>query len=108
MKPLTEVLRDFNEARDMYDILELKLISDQSEILRRLSVCNSHLAEHRIDAHTKWLSYQYNSTAKSQSGKDREADMKTPELYQIRHIMTAVKLLMDSVRSTISTHKKEQ
>ena len=106
MKPLTEVLRDFNEARDMYDNLQLKLVADQSEILRRLSVVNSHLAEHRIEAHTKWLSYQYNSTAKAQSGKDREADMKCPELYQIRHVMTAVKLLMDSVRSTISTHRE--
>lgn len=107
MRPLTEILFEFNETAERYENLTLKFVRDQSEILQKLSCIYKELADHRIIEREKWLSYRHNSTAKSNAGKEAEADLKCPELYQLRHIMTACKLLIDTVRSTISTYKTE-
>jgi len=107
MKPLKEVLNGINEAIDAYHTLKLHLVSDQSEILRKLSCNLAFLEEHRIEAHEKWQSTYFQSTGKTNAAKEREADLKVPELYKIRRIMTGAKVVNDAVRSTIGVYKKQ-
>ena len=106
MKNIKDILTEINEAIDDYHTLKLSLVADQSEILRKLSCNIAFLEEHRIEANEKWQSVYFNSTAKTNAQKEREADFKVPELYKIRRIMTGAVKVLDSVRSTISVYKQ--
>lgn len=108
MKDLTEILFCINQAVDKYEHLKLKQITEQSEILRELTTNLYWLEEYRIQAHEKWHSIYFQSTGKSNASKEREADNKCPEIYQIRRITTAAYKVVDSIRSTISAYKREQ
>lgn len=107
MRKLQDILDEFDAATDTYEALELKFVSDQSELHRRFSICYKHLADHRIEAHARWMSHKYHSTKQSNAAKESEADMKTPELYKIRHVMSACKILVEATRMTISVSKKQ-
>ena len=107
MITLEDVLKEINEQVDKYHTLQLKAIIDQSEILRSLTSSLFWLEKYRVDAHEKWNSVYFQSQGKSGAAKDREADLKVPELYMIRRIMTGGYKVVDSIRSTISIHKKE-
>ncbi len=104
---LSEILNNINTLIDNYHNLQLKLVKDQSEILRSLTTNLYFLEKHRIDAHEKWQSTYFQSIGKSGAAKEREADFKVPELYQIRRIMTGAYKVVDSLRSTISIYKNE-
>ncbi len=106
MKDLTDILDGLNKSIDDYHTLKLSLVSEQSEILRSLSVNLAYLEEHRIEAYEKWQSIYFQSTGKTNAAKEREADMKVPERYQIKRIMTGAKIVFDAVRSTIGVHKQ--
>lgn len=107
MRQLQDILTEFNELHEKYSTLQMKFVREQSEILRGLSCVYKEMADHRIIYHEKWMSHKYNSTAKSNAAKESEADMKVPEIYQLRHIMSSCKMVIDSVRSTISIYKQE-
>ena len=105
MKPLNEVLSEINKAIEQYEVCRLNQTQHQGEILRALSVNLHWLAEHRIEAHEKWLSVYFKSTGTSSAAKEREADSVVRELYQIRRMMDSASKVMDSLRSTISINK---
>lgn len=107
MKELNEVLEEINNSIDKYHTLQLKQVIEQSEILRSLTSSLFWLEKHRVEAHEKWNSTYFKSQGKSGAAKEREADLKVPELYMIRRIMTGGYKVVDSIRSTISIHKKE-
>lgn len=107
MRDLISILFEINKAVDDYNTLQLKQITEQSEILRRLTTNLYWLEEHRIQAHKKWHSIYFQSTGKTNAAKEREADNKCPEIYQIRRITTAAYKVVDSIRSTISAYKRE-
>lgn len=107
MKQLEAILTAINEEVDKYHQLQLKAVLDQSEILRNLTSNLYFLEQYRIEAHEKWLSVYHNSQAKSAAGKEREADNVVRELYLIRRVMTSGYRVVDSIRSTISIHKRE-
>lgn len=107
MKPLHEILEQIDEAVDTYHTLQLKMVLEQSEILRKLTTGLYFLEQHRVEAKEKWNSTYFQSQGKTNAAKEREADIKCPEIYQIRRIMTGGYKVVDSIRSTISVNRKE-
>lgn len=105
MKDLTAILEKINWTVDKYETCKLSLTADQTEMLRTLSTQLHWLVEHRTKANTDWLSVYFSSKAGSSAAKEREADFKVPEMYQIRHVMRTVEKVIDSIRSTISANK---
>lgn len=104
---LEEILNKINSAVEKYHHLELKMVSDQSEILRDLTTSLFFLESHRVEAYEKWHEAYNLSSEKTNAGKQRDADFQVQELYMIRRIMTGAYKVVDSIRSTISVNRKE-
>lgn len=104
---LVEILNNIDTLIDSYHNLQLKLVKDQSEILRGLTTNLYFLEKYRIEEYNKWQSVYFHSTGKSGAAKEREADFEVKEIYQIRRIMTGAYKVVDSIRSTISIYKNE-
>lgn len=107
MKQLETILERINKAKDDYDTLKLSQISEQSEILRSLSICYSDLNDHRIKAKETW-DYHYFEHKGSNAAREKYADLKCSELYLLRRTMESTKILIESVRSTISAAKLDR
>ena len=106
MKNLNTILERIESAKERYDTLKLSFISDQMEILRDLSVSYSDLTEHRIEATEVHRGYYFKSEEKSHAAKEREADLKCPELYLIKRNMDDCIILIKAVTSTLSSAKQ--
>lgn len=106
MKNLEQILDTINKSCDRYETCKLSLVSDQSEILRDLSTALFKLSDLKVKAHEEWMSFYFQSKGKSEAAKEREADMKCPELYKIRNFLSAGYKVLDSVRSTLSANKE--
>lgn len=105
MKPLNDILSEVDRLVSDLEVKKLGLIQDRSEILEGLSVANYWLANHRDFFKKKWEIAYSNCPEKSHVSKERFADNQVPELYTIRHVMGAIKLLIDSLRTSISANK---
>lgn len=105
MKPLDEIMTEVNKCIDDLETTKLSFTQPRSEILDKLSTNYYHLTDHRVKFHEDWMSVYFNSKAKSHSAKERESDIKCPEMYKIRHVMSSVKLVIDSLRTSISANK---
>ena len=106
MRDLNEILTKINEANDKYEVCKLGDTHTQSEILQTLSTYYLHLTEYRVKFNDDWMSVYLNSKANSSAAKEREADTRVPELYKIRHFMSNTKLVIDSLRTSISANKQ--
>lgn len=104
---LYTILDEITKLVEDYHNLQLTLVKDQSEILRGLTTNLYFLEKYRIEAFETWQSVYFQSKGTSSAAKQREADFKVPELYQIRRIMEGGYKVVDSLRSTISIYKKE-
>ena len=107
MKDLKEILDKINDANDKYSVCKLGDTHTQSEILRDLSTALFDLTAHRVRANRGWMSVYFSSKSTSSVGKEREADMRVPELYEIRHFTTAGTKVIDSLRTSISANKNQ-
>jgi hypothetical protein len=105
MKPIDEILLRVNKTMDSIEQTKIGATHNRTEQLEDLALCFHWLTEHRDKAHKDWMSYYFGSKANSSAAKEREADMRCPELYTIRHLMTSVKLVIDSLRTSISANK---
>lgn len=105
MKDLNEILGEVNKTMESIELTKLGATHTRTEQLEKLALCFHWLTEHRDKAHKDWMSFYFNSKANSSAAKERESDMKCPELYTIRHLMTSVKLVIDSLRTSISANK---
>ena len=105
MKPLNEILGEIDACIDRLDTLKLNLTHDRTEMLDKLSINYYHLTSHRTKFNEDWMSVYFNSKATSSAAKEREADMRVPELYITRHFMSSTKLVIDSLRTSISATK---
>ena len=105
MKDLTEILAKIDNCTERYETLQLGLISDQAEILRDMVTSLHWLEQHRVKAHSDWMSYYFNSKGKNNAEKEREADQKCQDLYLIRHFISSGRLVCDGLRSTLSANK---
>jgi len=107
MKDLNEILSNIQEAKGNYDNCKLSLVADQTEILRMLSLAYSDLSEHRIEANEKW-NIEYFKQQGSNALRSKEADRIVPELYLLRRTMESTKILIDTVRSTLSSARSDR
>jgi hypothetical protein len=105
MKDLNEILQNIDVCIEELDLKKVGFIHERTEILDRLSNNYYWLTGHRDKAHKDWMSFYFNSKGNSSAAKEREADMKVPELYTIRHFMASTKLVIDSLRTSISANK---
>ena len=104
-KELNIIFDEVNKAVERYEVCRLSFTSDQSDILRTLSTNYHWLTEHRIKYNSDWLSVYFSSKASSVSAREKEADFRVPELYQVRRFMDSTSKVLDSLRSTISSNK---
>lgn len=102
---LTDILKNIDECVEKLDTLKLGFTHERSEQLDKLSLNYYWLTNHRDTANKAWMSVYFNSKANSSAAKEREADMRVPELYTIRHFMSSTKLVIDSLRTSISANK---
>lgn len=105
MKTLEEVNKNLQLAVDQYNDLPLIETNTLSEVLRVLGVNLAHMTIFRNEYYSKWQSVYFNSQAKTDAAKGREADQKVEELYHIRQIMKYYDNLRQDIRTQISLHK---
>lgn len=105
MKPLNQILEAVEISVERYELCKIGDTHTQSEIAKDLSSNLFFLAGHKVEAMESWMSFYFQSKGKSEAAKEREADMKCPELYKIRQILSAGSKVLDSIRSTISANK---
>lgn len=102
---LNEITDNLIKAVDRYAELPLDDVLELSEILRTLDVNLSHLVHVRDEYYNKYQSVYFNSTARTEAGKGREADYKVPELDLVRKILRHYGETQKSIRSQISLRK---
>lgn len=106
MKTLEEISKNLISAIDTYESLPLDDVLTLSEILRILDVNLSHLVFVRDEFYKKYQSVYFNSKCGSSAAKDKEAQMKVPELDLVRKILRHYSDVQGSIRSQISLRKK--
>ena len=106
MKTLDEISKNLIHAIDTYESLPLDDVMTLSEILRILDVNLSHLVFVRDEFYKKFQSVYFNSKGSSSAAKDKEAQMKVPELDLVRKILHHYSDVQGSIRSQISLRKK--
>lgn len=107
MKTLDEIKDNLIAAKEKYENCKLSLVPEQSEILRALSLAYSDLSEHRIEANDNWNEIYFKKQG-SNALRSKEADKEVPEMYMIRRTMDSTKILIDTVRSTLSSARNER
>jgi hypothetical protein len=81
LKKITDIIETYESGayKDLY-------------IMHRELTCNMYyLSQEQVKAHTKWNAHYYNSSEKTNAGKERECDRDVPELYMCRKIMESAK-----------------
>lgn len=108
MRELDEILIDIARYIEMYQNMKLKLVSDQSNILRSLTTNLAQLEVYRADYYDLWLDvYFKQKNGVSNAAAEKLADKEVKELHHIRKIMRGAYKVCDSIRSTISVNKNE-
>jgi hypothetical protein len=106
MKTLQEITDNLISAIDTYENLPLDDTMALSEILRILDVNLAHLVFVRDEYYKAFQSVYFNSKGTSSAAKERECEMKVPELDLVRKILRHYADVQGSIRSQISLRKK--
>ncbi len=106
MKTLNEITDNLKSAVGRYETLPLDDVKELSEILRILDVNLSYLVFVRDEYYRSFQSVYFNSKAKSEAGKQKEAEMRIPELDLVRKVLRHFADVQGSIRSQISLRKK--
>jgi len=104
---LEEVLQNLNRAVLSYQNVPLIDTHQLSEILREVGCNLSYLVQLRNEYYSKFQSTYFNSQAKTEAAKNREAEYKVPELDLIRKVLRHYGALQQDIRTQISLHKKQ-
>ena len=107
MKDEIEILADIARYIEMYQNMKLKLVSDQSNILRSLTTNLAQLETYRADYYDEWLDVYFKHENQSNAAREKLADKEVHQLHRIRMIMRGAYKVTESIRSTISANKKE-
>ena len=107
MKDEIEILAEVARYIEMYQEMKLKLVSDQSNILRSLTTNLAQLETYRADYYDEWLDVYFKHKDLSNAAREKLADKEVPQLHRIRKIMRGSYAVVNSIRSTISVNKKE-
>jgi len=76
---------------DIIQTYESGAFKDLHVMHRELTANMYYLSQEQVKAHQEWNRQYYNSTEKTNAGKERECDKKVPELYLCRKIMETAK-----------------
>ena len=106
MKALTEILESIVSVNERYRTLKMSFISDQTEMLRDLSCAYSDLIQHKSEAKDEWLD-SYNLFKGSNAAKQRFADSEVRHYSLIKDNLTAIKIKIDVMRTTVSANKQQ-
>jgi len=106
-KSLKEITDNLIAAIDTYESLPLDDTNTLSEILRILDVNLAHLVFVRDEYYKSYQSVYFQSKGSSSAAKEKEAQMKVPELDLVRKILQHYGNVQSSVRSQISLRKKQ-
>jgi hypothetical protein len=104
MKDLESILQKIRDTNDKYRTLKLGDTHTQSELLRDITCCYVDLTDHKREARESWMN-AYNLHKGSHAAKERFADTEAPEYDLIKDVLTACKLLKESIVSTLSANK---
>jgi hypothetical protein len=104
MREINSILEDLTTQNERYRNLKLSLTHEQSEILRTVSCCYVDLTDHKTFERERWLD-AYNEFKGSHAAKERYADTQVPEYDKIKDLLTACKVLKESIVSTLSANK---
>ena len=104
MRDIHLILEDLTTQNERYRNLKLSLTHEQSEILRTVSCCYVDLTDHKTFERERWLD-AYNFHKGSHASKERYADTQVPEYDKIKDLLTACKVLKESIVSTLSANK---
>ncbi|MCP4354351.1 MAG: hypothetical protein GY793_01720 [Proteobacteria bacterium] len=108
MRELEDILIDINRYIELYQNMKLKLVSDQTNILRSLTTNLAQLETYRADYYDLWLDVYFQQKGSvSNAAAEKIADKEVNELHKIRKIMRGGYKVCDSIRSTISVYKQE-
>ena len=107
MKELIDILSDINNSIERYQHLQLKQVSEQSDILRDLTTALAQLEVYRADYYDEWLNVYFTCKHSSDAARVKWADNEVKELHRIRKIMRGGYKVVESIRSTISVSKRE-
>lgn len=107
MFKLEEISQNLINALNKYDNLPLDDVLELSEILRTIGVNLSFLVHLRDDYYKSYQSVYFNSKGTSNAAKDKEAEMKVPELDYIRKILRHYGEVQRDIRSQISLRKQQ-
>jgi hypothetical protein len=106
MKTLNEISENLIKAIERYEQLPLDDVNELSEILRVLDVNLAYLVFVRDEYYKAFQSVYFNSKGTSSAAKERESEMKVPELDLVRKILRHYSDVQGSIRSQISLRKK--
>jgi len=106
MKTLEEISNNLISAIDAYESLPLDDVMTLSEILRIFGVNLSYLVIVRDEYYRKFQNVYYNSKESSNAAKEKEAQIKVPELDHIRKILKHYSDTQMDIRTQISLRKK--
>ena len=104
---LEEVLNNLSNAVERYQNVPLIEVRELSEILRDLGCNLSYLVTLRKEYYLDFQSVVFNSKANSTSAKIKEAEMRVPELDEVRKILQHYSELQKDLRSQISLWKND-
>ena len=104
---LEEITTNLQTILDRYKDIGLDEVKELSEILRDLDVNLSYLVFVRDVYYQKFQSLCFNSEAKTEAGKMREAEQKCPELDLTRKVLRHFSDIQGSIRTQISLRKKD-
>ena len=76
---------------DIIETYESGAFKDLTVMHRELTANMYYLSKEQVKAHQEWNKCYYNSTEKTNAGKERECDKLVPELYMCRKIMETAK-----------------
>ena len=106
MKQLTEITANLIQVVERYEKVSLIDVNELSEILRTLDVNLSYLVHVRDEYYRHFQNIYYNSDAKSEAGKLKDAEKHVPELDFVRKVLKHYGDMQSSIRSQISLRKK--
>lgn len=105
---IIEITNNLQKAVERYENVPLIDTNELSEILRILDVNLCYSVQLRHEYYTKFQSVYFNSQAKTEAGKGREAEYKVPELDLVRKVLRHYGEFQKSVRTQISTHRQDR
>ena len=104
---LEEVTSNLDNCVERYQNVPLIEVRELSEILRDLGCNLSYLVTLRKEYYLDFQSVVFSSKAGSMSAKIKEAEMRVPELDEIRKILQHYSELQKDLRSQISLWKND-